>query len=309
MIFTVTLNPALDREYIVPDLRENTVLRATAVNIDFGGKGFNVSRMLSSLGKESTALGFVGGKTGETLASGLNEAAIQTDFVEISGESRTNTSIVETNGKDHIKVNESGPVISAVEIRNLLEKIDQLVKAGDFWVLAGSLPPGVPVDIYAQMIERIKSTGARAILDTSGKPLKSGTLAGPYMIKPNVYEASELVGSVAGSNSQLQHIAAAIHNMGVEKIAISAGKGMALFSNGEKCWQVFPPQIEEANPIGAGDAMLAGIVFGLEAGNTDDKAFAWGIASGAAAAHLPGTGMPSRSEVESFLSKIKVKEV
>ena len=309
MIYTVTLNPALDREYVVPELAENTVLRASVVNVDFGGKGFNVSRMLSSLGKSSTALGFVGGKTGEALSSGLSRSGIQTDFVQISGESRTNTSIVETNGKDHVKVNEPGPVISTVEIRNLLEKITQLAKAGDWWVLAGSLPPGVPVDLYAQIIRVINSAGAKSILDTSGESLKLGLIASPYMIKPNVFEVSELTKMSADSLNQMRKIAAVIHEMGVIKIVISAGKEMALFSTGEACWKATPPQIEEANPIGAGDAMLAGIVFGLESGEADDRAFAWGIAAGAAAARQPGTSIPTRSDVELLLNNIKVEEV
>ena len=309
MIYTVTLNPALDREYVVPKLAENTVLRASTVNIDFGGKGFNVSRMLSSLGKTSTALGFVGGKTGQALVEGLINSGIQTDFVFIGGESRTNTSIVEKNGIDHIKVNEPGPEISQAETKKLLEKINQLAKAEDWWVLAGSLPPGISGDVYAKIIRILNSKGARSILDTSGPPLKAGALAGPYMIKPNLFEAGELTNQKADSLGQMLKIATAIHKMGVQKTAISAGKEMALFSSGKNCWKAYPPRITEANPIGAGDAMLAGIVYGLESSESDEQAFAWGIAAGAAAAQLSGTAMPSRSEVEPFLSIIKVEEV
>ena len=105
MIYTVTLNPAVDREYIVPRLTPNTVLRATEVNIDFGGKGFNVSRMLHSLGIESTALGFLGGKAGQILEQGLTSIGIKTDFVHVAEETRTNTTIVEKEGRYHYKVN------------------------------------------------------------------------------------------------------------------------------------------------------------------------------------------------------------
>jgi 1-phosphofructokinase family hexose kinase len=309
MIYTVTLNPALDREYVVPELAENTVLRASAVNVDFGGKGFNVSRMLASLGRSSIALGFVGGNTGQVLSDGLRESGINTDFVEVNGETRINTGIFETNGSSHIKVNEAGPAISETEINQLLKKINQLAKPGDWWVLAGSLPPGVPSDLYARMIRMINSAGGKSILDTSGESLKLGLIASPYMIKPNVFEVRELTKMSADSLNQMRKIAAVIHEMGVKKIVISAGKEMALFSTGEVCWKATPPQIEEANPIGAGDAMLAGIVFGLDSGEADDRAFAWGIAAGAAAARQPGTSIPTRSDVELLLNNIKVEEV
>ena len=309
MIYTVTLNPALDREYIVPDLIPNTVLRATEVHIDFGGKGFNVSRMLAALSTESTALGFVGGNTGQALVDGLKASGIATDFIRIAQETRNNTSIVEMNGDDHYKVNESGPVISPQEIEALMEKISHLLKAGDWWVLAGSLPPGIPTNIYEKMVKMIQSAGAKAVLDTSGKALKPGVVAGPYLIKPNAFEAASLTSGKGNSLADLVNMAKAIHQLGVSSVAISAGKDLALYSNGARTWQAQPPKIEEVNPVGAGDAMLAGIVYGLVVGEVEECAFSWGIAAGAAAAGKAGTGMPSRSEVAKLIEKVKVKEV
>lgn len=309
MIYTVTLNPALDREYIVPDLIPNSVLRATEVHVDFGGKGFNVSRMLVALGTESTALGFVGGHTGQALVDGLEASGILTDFIRIAEETRTNTSIVETNGDDHYKVNESGPMISPQEIEALIEKISHLLKAGDWWVLAGSLPPGIPTNIYEKFVKLIQSAGAKAVLDTSGEALKPGVMAGPYLIKPNVFEAASLTRGKGNSSDDLVNMAKNIHRLGVSSVAISAGKDLALYSNGIRTWQAQPPKIEEVNPIGAGDAMLAGIVYGLVDGKAEECAFSWGIAAGAAAAGKAGTGMPSRSEVVKLIEKVKVKEV
>jgi 1-phosphofructokinase family hexose kinase len=309
MIYSVTLNPALDREYLVPDLIPNAVLRANEVHIDFGGKGFNVSRLLAALNTENMALGFVGGKTGQVLVDGLEASGIATDFIRIEKETRTNTSIVEMNGGNHYKVNEPGPVISPQELEALLEKISGLLKADDWWVLAGSLPPGVPTDIYGKMVKMIQSAGAKAVLDTSGTALKSGIQAGPYLIKPNVFEAASLTGGNGNSLAGLVSMAKAFHHLGVYSVAISAGKDLALYSNGTRVWQAQPPTIEEVNPTGAGDAMLAGIVYGLVAGESEQRAFTWGISAGAAAASKAGTGLPSRDEVVKLIEEVKVKEI
>ncbi len=144
MIYTLTLNPALDRELTVPALALDTVLRASESRVDCGGKGFNVSRMLASLGAQSVALGFAGGHTGAMLRDGLAALGIATDFVWITGETRTNVSIIVGDEGHHIKVNEAGPTVSADELAALAQRVRELARAGDWWVLAGSLPPGCP---------------------------------------------------------------------------------------------------------------------------------------------------------------------
>jgi len=155
MIFTVTLNPALDKEYTVTNLKMDEVLRALSTKIDYGGKGFNVSRMLTSLGGENVAIGFLGGTTGELMQVGLSLKGVETDIVWISGETRMNVSIVSNLDKHHIKINEPGPTVSPDEISNLMKKIKVLIRPGDWWVLAGSLPKGVYPGIYESIrVER-----------------------------------------------------------------------------------------------------------------------------------------------------------
>jgi 1-phosphofructokinase family hexose kinase len=309
MIYTVTLNPAVDREYVVPKLVSNTVLRASEVHIDYGGKGFNVSRMLTAMGVGNTALGFIGSNAGAFLEKGMASLGISTDFVHISHETRTNTTIVETNGQTHYKVNESGPAICDKERDLLKKKITERAKPGDWWVLAGSLPPGIPDDFYQELIVIIQSAGAKAILDTSGQALLCGVKAKPYLIKPNVFEASTLTGISGKSLEDLRAMLKNIHASGVSLIAISAGKDASIFSDGEKVWHANPPKIEEANPVGAGDAMLAGVLFGLYNGLENAESFAWGIAAGSAAAGKTGTGMPSKDEVENLKKRIDIKEI
>ena len=143
MIYTLTLNPAIDRELTVEEIEYDKVLSAMEARVDLGGKGFNVSRMLMSLGTSSVAVGYVGGNTGRRLEDGLHDLGVASDFVWVESETRTNISIVTQVHDRYIKVNEKGPLVDEAKQAELLDKIDLIARAGDWWVLAGSLPPGV----------------------------------------------------------------------------------------------------------------------------------------------------------------------
>jgi fructose-1-phosphate kinase PfkB-like protein len=151
MIYTLTLNPAIDRELTVEEIEYDKVLSALETRIDFGGKGFNVSRMLKSLGTSSVAVGFVGGNTGRRLQNGLHALGIDSDFVWVESETRTNISVVTQVHDHYLKVNEKGPLVDETKQDELLDKIDSIAQAGDWWVLAGSLPRGGR-SFYARII-------------------------------------------------------------------------------------------------------------------------------------------------------------
>lgn len=304
MIYTVTLNPALDRELTVPELAFDTVLRASSARADVGGKGFNVSRMLAVLGAESVALGFAGGHTGEALRDGLAALGIATDFVWIAGETRTNVSVVSAGGGHHLKVNEPGPTVSADELGVLRGRVRALARPGDWWVLAGSLPPGAPASLYADLIGDLNEAGAAVALDTSGAAMGLGCAAGPALIKPNAAEAAELTGLPVSGVEEALAAAAAIR--GVAAVAVSLGAEGALLTQGGRAWLGTPPVIRERNPIGAGDAMLAGLLWGLSRGDPG-AALRWGIACGAAAAATAGTGAGSRAEVERLAALVEIQ--
>jgi 1-phosphofructokinase family hexose kinase len=309
MLYTVTLNPAVDRELTVPAIEFDSVLRATACQVDFGGKGFNVSRVLKSLGAASVALGFAGGKSGELLRDGLHSLGIDTDFVWIDGETRTNVSIVSPAQKRYVKANEPGPTISVNEQAALLQKIQGLAKKGDWWVLAGSLPPGVPDSMYADITACVQANGARVLLDTSGDALQYGCQAGPYLVKPNAYEAHKLTGLPVDTLPQIIAAAAAIQDMGATSVVVSMGKDGAMLYEDGKAWIAHSPRIEERNPIGAGDSMVGGLVWGLQAGYDTAEALRWGIACGAATASLSGTAVGSRDMVEALLDRVQIEPV
>jgi len=304
MIYTLTLNPALDRALTVPAFAFAQLLRSNAVRVAYGGKGFNVSRALAALGAESIALGFVGGATGESLTMGLADLGIRTDFVQVAGETRTNVSIVTEDRAHYLKVNDPGPVITPAEQTTLLRKIRALAQPGDWWVLAGSLPPGVPATFYAEVIRLVQSAGAHAVLDTSGEPLRVGCTAGPFLVKPNAAEAGELAGTRVISLDEARSAIGKIHALGVQNVVISLGRVGVLYSDGQSLWHAEPPAVDERNPIGAGDALVAGLVWKLGQGCSWPEALCWGVACGAAAASLDGTAMGSRSLVENLARNV-----
>ena len=309
MIYTVTLNPAVDRELTINKFTFDTVLRASEARVDCGGKGFNVSRMLASLGADSVALGFAGGKSGELLAETLTGLGIQTAFTWIAGETRTNVSIVTEQHDRYLKVNEAGPTVSAADQTALLSQIEQLIQPGDWWVLAGSLPPGVPDSIYAQMVALIQSGGGQTLLDTSGAALVTGCGERPFLIKPNDSEASSLSGLPIAALPDAVAAAQKIQQFGPQNVIISLGKAGAIFYDGQAAWLAQSPVIEERNPIGAGDSMVGGLVYGLSQGKPVAEALAWGIACGAATASLAGTAVGSADLVQTLLGQVKITKL
>lgn len=309
MIFTVTLNPAVDRELTVDTISFDTVLRALDWQVDCGGKGFNVARMLKSLGISSMALGFAAGKSGEMLAEKLKALGIETDFIWVEGETRTNVSIVSAENGQYVKVNEPGPTITETDLGLLAKKIGERVVAGDWWVLAGSLPPGVPPTYYSELITIIQSAGAKVFLDTSDEALRQNCAAKPLLVKPNDEEAHELTGLPVGTKEEIAAVGAAISAMGPANVIISLGKKGAVLVNDGQAWLAASPKIEAANPIGAGDSMVAGVVWGLSQGDSMQDALCKGIACGAATAGQKGTSVGSLEQVNQLLAEVQLQEV
>lgn len=309
MIYTITLNPAVDKELVVPALEFDTVLRSQKVNVDYGGKGFNVSRILKSLGTDSVALCFAGGNNGQLLKNGLADLDIETDFTWIAGETRTNISIVTEKPSHYVKVNEAGPTILAEELKALRQKVVKLAKSGDWWVLAGSLPPGVSSYLYADLIKDIQAAGAFVILDTSGEALKHGCDTKPFLAKPNDAEAHNLTGLPVNNVTEIAAAAKVIQAAGVGTVVISLGKAGALLVDGDHIWQVESPVIQESNPIGAGDSMVGGLVWALSQGMPMVEAVSWGIACGAATASLPGTAVGTKPLVDTLHPQVKMHQL
>lgn len=309
MIYTVTLNPAVDFQYVVPRLDLNQVLRATHTHIHPGGKGFNVSRMLAELQVESTALGIVGGQQGNFLKEGLQALGIETKLIEIAGETRVNVSVVTERRDTYFKVNEAGPQVEDSTMDQLLELIKDLASPGDWWVLSGSVPPGVDANIYAEIINTVRAVGASTILDTSGQPLSLGVEARPTIVKPNAEEALQLTQSPFSDIQQTIAVAGKIRQLGAENVVISLDKDGAVLHDGKQTWFASAPVIFEKNSIGAGDSLVAGLVHKLVQNEPLPQALKWGIACGSATASQSGTSIGAQEQIAELANQIEVKEV
>lgn len=304
MIYTVTLNPALDIEYQISEFQFDSVTRAVDNRTDCGGKGFNVSQMLNNLGAVSVAMGFISGFTGMQLEKRLQDANIRTDFTVTEGETRTNISVVAQDSGRHIKVNGSGSAVSAENVAALLALVKSKVEMDDWWVLGGSLPPGVEPDIYAQIIKIVRAAGGHTLLDTSGEALALGIKAGPTMIKPNWEEALQLLGEPADSRISQRELADRVMALGIESLVVSLGKYGALLAANDTYGVFESPTIVEKNPTGAGDSLVAGMVYRLSEGDSLTDALKYGMACGAATASCPGTELGTRALVEELRQRI-----
>lgn len=299
MIYTLTLNPAVDLEMIADQLRMNEVNRATDSRKDCGGKGLNVSRMLSHLGSQSIAMGFTGGKTGEWIAEQMQKQGVKAQFTNIAGETRINVVLATGEHGSHIKVNDPGPMVQGAEVDVLLTEIKAIAAEDDWWVLAGSLPKGIGADFYARLIDIIHTAGGNTLLDASGEAFRLGCSAGPTLVKPNLEEAQELLdNSELSPNECVQQIM----EQGPQQVVISLGKDGVAFFDGTESGIISSPEIVEKNPTGAGDSLVAGMVYSLSQNNKLEDAVRFGAACGAATASLPGTELGSLEMVNSLLA-------
>jgi 1-phosphofructokinase len=308
VIYTVTLNPALDRTLTVPVLRLGELNRARSVRLDLSGKGINVSRALRVLGVPSRIVAFLGGGTGKAIRDGLAAGGFETAIVEVAGETRQNIAVVDEASGIYTKVNEPGAPASPADLDAMMTLISTAARPGDVWVFCGSLPPGAPADFYAQLIALAQGRGGRAFLDSSGEALRRGLAARPYAIKPNSEEAGEALGWPVISDED--HFAAArqLLSAGPHLACLTRGAKGLVLAQGDAMLAVEPPPVAARSPIGAGDATFAGIVWGVMDGCSPAEIARRAAACGAAAALQDGTGVGEPGMVQRLLSQVVVRE-
>lgn len=309
MIYTITLNPALDRIVEVEGLVPDDTNRIQRESRYAGGKGIDVSRVLRELGDDSIALGFVGGYDGLELEGRLIQEGVRTDFTKISEETRTNIIIFDRSRGTQTSLNAPGPTIKPHELALFFQKLEHLVPMPTMVVISGSIPPGVPVDIYARIIHSLKDQGVRVVLDADGEPLRRGVRALPFMIKPNIYELGRLVGGKLAEDSEVLEAARSIQRQGVEIVVVSLGGRGALAVSKEGSWRAVPPPVEVQSTVGAGDSLVAGFVYRLTRGAAIPECLRFGVACGTAAALTPGNELCHREDVHRLLPEVQVEEV
>lgn len=308
-IYTVSANPAIDLFLDVPAIVLDDVLRATDVRRVWAGKGFNVSRTVSRLGHATQAMGFVGGFAGMAITAGLAEEGIPTDFVQVDGETRTNVMIVDDQSGRHIKVNQAGTPVNSAAQSAFTARVQARVQARDFWVLSGSLSPGMPADFYARLIELIRGRAAFAVLDSSGAALRAGCAARPDLVKPNIAEARDLTGKAVTSPADGLDAVAAFHAAGARRVALSLGADGLVLSDGSECWHVRPPEISVRTAVGAGDALLGGLVWALAQGKPLRETACWGVATGSVYAIADELPLDAARVVEEMIARLTITQL
>jgi 1-phosphofructokinase family hexose kinase len=306
MIYTVTLNPTIDRTMHLDALRVGELNRATRSRIDLSGKGVNVSVALRRFGVDSVMVGFAGGIAGRLLVDGLRDAGHTCAFRTVSGETRSNLTVIDTGRGITTKLNEPGPTVTAEDIAGLEADLVRMVKTGDRVILSGSLPPGAPPDTYARLIRACHSCGAGTVLDTSGPPMALGCRAAPDLIKPNDGETAELVGLPLDTPAQWVTGLDAMRALGPKRVLLSLGSRGAALAIDDEVWLAVPPAIREVSAIGAGDASLAGALYAWNEGLTPAEMVRWGVATGTATAMEDGTIIPSRDSIHAVWQQVQV---
>ena len=288
MIYTVTFNPAVDYVIFTDGLKTGCINRSIRETAFVGGKGINVSRMLKTLGVESTALGFIAGFTGNAVEHGLKEEGIKTDFVRLpSGLTRINVKI---RSGEETDINAQGPDISEDDVKGLMSRLDALSE-GDILVLAGSIPSTLPPDIYERIMSRLSGRGILFAVDAEGELLVKCLPYKPFLIKPNNDELSEIFGVKINTVQDAEKYSAELRGMGAGNVIVSMGGGGALLcdSNGKTFFES-ASRGEVKNTVGAGDSMVAGFIAGYTKGLSLPDSLRLGSAAGSATAFSEGLG-------------------
>ena len=309
MIFTLTLNPAIDKTVEIPDFRPGAVNRITSVRRDVGGKGINVSKCLKQLDCDSTAVAFLGGGTGAWAAEQLQQAGIPVLAVEIPEETRTNLKVIDPVRSENTDINEPGPVITAEQLAALLHRLDAEIKAGDLLILSGSIPGGVSPGIYGELTARFKARGVTVYLDADGESFRQGIAAAPALVKPNLEELHRLTGRELKNHAEILEAASELLKLGISEAVVSLGEDGALFLEQGHCCRAMGLRVPVRSTVGAGDSMVAALACGSVKGLSREQRIRLAIAISAASVMCSGTQPPERDVIEKLYHQVTIEEV
>lgn len=309
MIVTVTMNPAIDKTVEIEKFVSRGLNRIRKAEYDAGGKGINVSKTIYELGGQSIATGFLGGNSGQIIDKVLKDYGIISDFVWVSGETRTNTKVVEDDGS-LTELNEPGALVSNEDVQKLKDKLLDYANEETIFIFAGSIPNGVSKDIYRELICLVKEKGAYVILDADGEAFCNSLEAKPNLIKPNQVELEGYWGLKEESNiNELVDAARKIQEKGIENIVVSLGKDGALFLMGERGVLCEGLSVKVSSTVGAGDAMVAAFAYAWEQKLSKDETVKLCMATSAGAVTTIGTKPPSKEIVDELKKQVEIKRI
>lgn len=296
MIYTLTLNPSLDYVMELTSLVPGSMNRASKTHLYPGGKGINVSAVLTELGMENTALGFIAGFTGDELERRLNALGLKTGFTRLaSGLTRIN---VKLPGSATTEINAPGPEVSKKDLEDMTVRLTNL-SDGDVLIISGAIPASLPEFTYAVILGALKIRNITTVLDTSGMALVNALSMHPFLIKPNREELEALYSTKLTHRDDVERCAHSLQEMGARNVLISLdSEGAVLLTEDGQFISADAPTGNVANPVGAGDSMLAGFVFGWLQSHDYKEALRYGIAAGSASAF--SEDLPSKDDILSI---------
>ena len=307
MITTVCMNPCFDKTAAVKELSINAVNRLRDVRVDVGGKGINVAVVLKRLGVPVRCVGCLGETNEAGFLRMIQKEEVPFDYLSVSGEVRTNLKLMDESQKTITEFNEPGISLDEVQLQQFLSLLKEHAKDSSHVVLSGRLPAGCAKDTYQRCMQALSEK--KCVLDAAGESLLHGIKEKPYLIKPNLPEIEAIMRKELRTLRGLRDAALFLMDYGAQNVVISMGKYGAMFINPSTT--LFAPAllVEARSTVGAGDAMIGGIMAGLEHGASLADAFRWGVAAGAASVMTDGTQLVRREEFEALLPKVTVQEV
>ena len=262
-VLTVTLNPAIDQTIMVREFKRGAVNRVESARMNPGGKGVNVASRLADYGIDVAAIGFLGRENEAIFVELFEQKKIDDHFLRIAGQTRMGIKISDPVRSETTDINFPGIAPNSNELAKFHKRLDEIAIGDNLWiVLAGSLPPGIEPGIYCELIKRFRGRGHKVVLDTSGEPLRLALEAAPTIMKPNIHELEELLGRSLKTRKSIVEAAQHFIARGTELVIVSMGEEGALFVSADEVVFARPPNIPVSSTVGAGDAMVAGIIAG-----------------------------------------------
>ncbi|WP_277678054.1 1-phosphofructokinase [Gracilibacillus dipsosauri] len=305
MIYTITLNPAIDYVVKLDVLEQGTINRSQGDYKEAGGKGINVSRVLDRLGTTSTALGFIGGFTGKFITNYLEKVGIAHDFVSLQEDTRINVKL--KAGNEETEVNGKSPAVTEENYESFVNKLRGLTSE-DMVVLAGSLPASLPEDTYHSIVTMLNAQGVSVILDTSGLALEQAIKASPAFIKPNNHELADLFSEKIKTDLDIVRLAKRLHvENRIDHVLVSMAKEGAIYVGEAGTFKLSAPTGRAVHSVGAGDSSVAGFLYKWQESNHAEEAAKYAVASGSATAF--SKTLCTKDEVEKLLEEVQVTKL
>jgi 1-phosphofructokinase family hexose kinase len=308
-IVTISLNPAIDQSVIVPGFAAGEVNRVERDQSDAGGKGVNVASFLADLGLPATVTGFLGHDNAALFEKLFARKDIADHFVRVTGSTRVNIKIIDEAQQRVTDINFPGRAVSAAELDTLRQRIVTLLPTHDWFVLSGSLPAGAPAGFYAELVSLLKRAGKYVVLDTSGEPMRQALAAAPHAIKPNITELEDVLGCRLRDEVDAVAAARELVGRGIELVVISMAARGALFVDARQALLARPPDVKIESTVGAGDAMVAGLVAGRLRGLDLDACARLATATALGPLIQLGPRLPEYRAIEAFMQRVTVRAV